>query len=628
MKATVIPNYTSLALRLLFLIFCSCSEEDSPVQPITQSKYNIPTSVLNTIFTEEQLPAEEILDKIKKNGMLIHEGTTPPPIFTTNVNTIVGLSFTMEHTCIYDDQAGSNVGTVYGQYEQNIAITRNPDGSFAASLTYASVAHPDYPQYPANLDHGSGTGYATGNGNNFTLFFKITNGVYDNITYDAIWMISGTVSNFPDVREVSNITKCLVMLRKDNDPDDKVANPKTIRIFRDTASTQNQPDVVVIGFTPAAGSYGTLVTITGSGFSPNAQENVVRFNGVVASVQSGNAPNQLQVLVPKGAGTGPITVQVNSKTGTGGTFTYIPAYTVSTLVGNGNSGYVNGKGPNALFDSPFGITLDPEGSLQVSDIGNQVIRKITMQGDVSTRQECDDGECADIIFENPHGVATDASKNIYVAETGTNRVQIISSDGFVSSLEGGGSEFGLFINDPQGVAVDAQGTVYVTEMDNNDNIGPNIQTITSTGIVNTFADLTQNANGLALDANGNVYVAETEGHRILKISSTGIISVLAGNGQLGFADGSGTAASFNNPNGVAVDAQGNVYVADTGNHRIRKITPAGEVSTLAGTGQRGLVDGIGSSAQFNNPSGIAVDAQGNLYVADSQNHSVRKMILE
>ena len=132
--------------------------------------------------------------------------------------------------------------------------------------------------------------------------------------------------------------------------------------------------------------------------------------------------------------------------------------------------------------------------------------------------------------------------------------------------------------------------------------------------------------GVAVDTSGNVYVADTYNHRIRKITSGGVVSTLAGSVSFFFADGIGTGASFNKPSGVAVDTSGNVYVADTNNHRIRKITSGGVVSTLAGNVSSIFADGIGAGASFRYPSGVTVDTSGNVYVADTSNHRIRRLI--
>ncbi|MFC1226693.1 DUF6443 domain-containing protein [Pedobacter sp. BG31] len=191
------------------------------------------------------------------------------------------------------------------------------------------------------------------------------------------------------------------------------------------------------------------------------------------------------------------------------------------------------------------------------------------------------------------------------------------------------------LNNPLGTANDGQGNVYVADAGNQ-----RVLKITATGGVSTLAgsgsqgsaDGTGTAasfrhpSALTSDAAGNVYVSDQQNHRIRKITPGGVVSTLAGSGSAGYADGNGTSASFNSPIGLALDGQGNLYVADYSNHRIRKIElSTGNVSTYAGNGAAGFADGTASSASFRNPMGLCADGQGNLYVADRLNHAVRKI---
>ena len=242
-------------------------------------------------------------------------------------------------------------------------------------------------------------------------------------------------------------------------------------------------------------------------------------------------------------------------------------------------------------------------------------------------------------------MAVDGAGNVYVADTANHTIRQITPGGVVSTLAGlagvsgsaNGTGAAAQFNQPQGVAVDSAGNVYVADTGNH-----TIRQITPGGVVSTLAGLagvSGSANGtggnarfyepeaVAGDSGGNVYVADTWNHTIRKIAPGGVVSTLAGTaGNYGSTDGTGSAALFYQPQGVTVDSTGTLYVADTGNQTIRKVTGGGGVSTLAGlAGNYGSVDGTGTSARFYGPSGVAVDGAGNVYVADYFNQTIRKV---
>ena len=330
-----------------------------------------------------------------------------------------------------------------------------------------------------------------------------------------------------------------------------------------------------------------------------------------------------------------------------------PAPQVSTVAGSGNNAFADGQGTSASFSFPYGVAVDPNGNAYVGDSTNNRIRKITASGNVTTLAGSSwafaDGQGTAAKFKTPYGVAVDKNANVYVADCGNNRIRKITPNGNVTTLAGFGvagyaDGQGVLtnFNAPIGVAVDAIGNVYVADYGNHRirKITPsgNVTTLAGSGIA-SYADGQGTGasfnypSGVAVDASGNIYVGDQQNNRIRKITPNGNVTTLAGFGVAGYADGQGVLTNFNAPIGVAVDAIGNVYVADYGNHRIRKITPSGNVTTLAGSGYKDTSgvgtysDGSTTSASFNVPSGVAVDGSGNVYVADMWNNRIRKITI-
>ena len=314
-----------------------------------------------------------------------------------------------------------------------------------------------------------------------------------------------------------------------------------------------------------------------------------------------------------------------------------PAAVVTTLAGLASPGHTNGTGSAARFDFPQGVGVDTTGKIYVADSVESAIRKITPTAVVSTFAGSPgtsgyvDATGTDARFRFPRlGLTVGAFDNVYVGDTFNYVVRKITPNAVVSSVvtnpANGAGEV-------RGVAIDSSGNIYTADYPHH-----TIRKITPDGTASIFAGLNDtpgSANGigsaarfnfplgLAVDGAGNVYVADSGNNRIRKITPAGGVTTFAGS-AIGSADGTGTAARFNFPSGVAVDHSGNVFVTDAGNNTIRKITPARVVTTLGGLPlSPGTSDGAGINARFSSPRGIAVDSAGNIYVADTYNHTIR-----
>src|SRR3989338_6419195 len=244
-------------------------------------------------------------------------------------------------------------------------------------------------------------------------------------------------------------------------------------------------------------------------------------------------------------------------------------------------------------------------------------------------------------FNWPTGVAIDRKGNFYIADFANNVIRRINSNGEVTTFVGSGhAAFGdgkgrnAHLKGPDNIAIGSDGSLYVADADNF-----RIRKVVSDGSINTIAGSGIKGykdgsaktarfaypTGVAVDKDGNVYVADSGNNSIRKIMPDGTVTTLAGNKQHGYKDGTGKDALFAWPTGIAVDGAGNIYLCDSQNSRIRRITADGVVSTVAGISIPGFADGPGYSAQFNFPTGIEVDKAGNIYVADSGNNRIRKV---
>ncbi len=411
-----------------------------------------------------------------------------------------------------------------------------------------------------------------------------------------------------------------------------------------------KPPLAIVSISPSAGTKNTIVDITGTGFSSQASQNTVTFNGKTALVTS-STDTKLSVQVPSKAGTGVIIVSVGSQEVTGPLFEYHPFVTVSTFAG-GASGYADGVGTNAKFMGPQGLTIDDAGNLYVADRSDHRIRKITSNAEVSTiagTGVCgsENGDKSQAQFCVPTGSVMDKSGNVYVADKLFNWIRKITPSGIVSVFAGSGFNgwkdgqgTNADFNNPAGITIDPSGNLYVMDSQNSA-----VRKITPDGIVTTVCGQPHNYNpsfmdgvasvarfnlatGIEIDKDGNLFVADRENNRIRKITPDGTVTTFSGTGIFGNVDGPSSTAEFALPAGIGLDSNGTIYVADERNHSIRAISLDGTVSTLAGTGEPGDVDGDKSVAQFYYPLDVVVDKSGNIFVSDYFNHKIKKIVIE
>jgi sugar lactone lactonase YvrE len=323
--------------------------------------------------------------------------------------------------------------------------------------------------------------------------------------------------------------------------------------------------------------------------------------------------------------------------------THYEPYTFTTLAGSSTAGTADGSGAAAQFQAPSGLAVDTGGTIYVADTENNTIRKVTQSGAVTTFAGSPgvagsaDGKGSAARFSSPSGIAVDASGNVYVTDSNNSTIRKITPDATVSTLAGSPGASGSADGTGSAarfrylghLAIDNSGNLIVADYGNQ-----TIRKVTPGGVVTTLAGspgvqgstngpakqaLFKYPRGVAVDSTGVIYVSDEQNNTIRKIATDGTVSTLAGtaNSQGGSNDGTGPAAQFQSPEGIAVDKAGNVYVADSNNALIRKVTPGGVVTTLAGVpNTSGTNDGTGSGALFSTPYGMATDSFGTLYVGD------------
>ncbi|MFB9863610.1 gluconolactonase [Rufibacter immobilis] len=407
---------------------------------------------------------------------------------------------------------------------------------------------------------------------------------------------------------------------------------------------------VIEQLSPNRGPAGTVVTFIGKRFSKVPAENIVKFDGINAEVISAT-DTTLQVKAPQDGGSGTVTISVNNRFSKGPVYTYGPSYgefVVNSLAGDTiGAGNVNGTGTAARLRNPEGVAFDAAGNIIFADRGNHSIKKVTPDGVVTTiagngSSGAIDGPVDVARFNGPWKVAVDHLGNIIVADATHHRIRKITPDGVVSTVAGGTSGYvnakgtAARFNGPIAVATDLQGNIFVADNNNHAvrKIAPDGTVTTLAGNGAGFGDgvwpnaKLRNPSGVFVDPQGNVLVADRGNHRIRKITQDGVVSTIAGSGVKGVTDGVGLTARFSDPYGVSIDSRGYMYVADLTSHNIRQISPTGDVTTIAGKGILGFANGPGSEAMFNQPTDAISDGKGNVYVADLSNHVLRKLTIK
>lgn len=415
------------------------------------------------------------------------------------------------------------------------------------------------------------------------------------------------------------------------------------------------PDPVIKNISPAHAPLNTKVTIEFNRYldPPEAPTKVlVAGVSIPFSYPNSGSFSMIDFTVPKGMASGQVQVEWKGKLLNGPTFTYDSLYYVSTIAGKAaTSGSTNGPIASALFNNPYRLAIDKDGNIYVAEKDNHRIRKISVAGNVTTIAGTGvagyaDGPGASSQFNEPSDIAIDNNGNLFVADRANGRIRKIAPDGQTSTFAGksfgGGNWEGDGTNAniayPFGIDIDASGDLYVVSDNQLLKITAAAKvTILAGGTYSGDKDGTgtnaafSNPQDVAVAANGDLFVCEQGNNKIRKVTQAGVVTTFAGAGGPtgGYANGIGTAAKFEIPSSIVAGGDGNLYCLEYGNELVRIITPDANVNKFAGSYHSfGYRDGLATQALFYDPYGIATDKKGNFYVADTKNHCIRKISKE
>jgi len=335
-----------------------------------------------------------------------------------------------------------------------------------------------------------------------------------------------------------------------------------------------------------------------------------------------------------------------------------PSGTITTIAGIGAWGFSGDGGPAvaARLNSPGGLVVDSAGNLFIADRFNHRIRRVDPSGTITTIAGTgeggfggDGGPAAAAQLNSPNGVAVDSAGNLYIADINNHRIRRVHPSGVITTIAGtlssgfsgdGGPAVAVRLSLPTGVAVDGTGNLFIAQ-----SLNDRIRQVDPSGIITTIAGTRQkrfsgdngpatqarlhDPFGLAADNAGNLFIADSNNDRIRRVDPSGVVTTIAGTGERGYSGDGGpaVAARLSRPAGVAVDGAGNLFIVDNWNHCVRRVTPFGTITTIAGTGAWGFSgdNGPAVSAQLAYPQDVAVDGAGNLFIVDTRNHRIRRV---